>query len=170
VFGPQKGATPADVEVLTARLARLREHYLRATGRDVHAVPGSGAAGGLAGGLMALGARLVPGVDLVADVLGVDAAIARADLVLTGEGRLDAQSFEGKVVGGVAERARRAGVPCGAVVGVADVPADLHTGLHVASLVELCGRARALDRTTESITAATEHLLERATRTARLPV
>jgi glycerate kinase len=171
VFGPQKGATAADVDVLTDRLAELREHYARTTGLDVHAVPGSGAAGGLAGGLAALGARLVPGVDMVADALGIDAAMREADLVLTGEGRLDEQSFDGKVVGGVADRARRAGVPCAAVVGIAATSTRLTaTSLPVASLVELCGTERALLRTTESITTATDHLLGQAARTTRVPV
>ncbi|GAA2721556.1 glycerate kinase family protein [Cellulomonas aerilata] len=156
VFGPQKGATPGDVAVLTRRLQDLRAEYLRTTGRDVGGLPGSGAAGGLAGGLAALGARLVPGVDMVADALGIDAALARADLVLTGEGRLDAQSFEGKVVGGVDGRARRAGIPCLAVVGVADPGV---ARLPVVSLVEACGLDRALHDTRAAITEATGLLL-----------
>ncbi len=156
VFGPQKGATPDDVAVLTARLRALREEYRRATGRDVGDLPGGGAAGGLAGGLAALGGRLVAGVDLVADALGIDAALGRADLALTGEGRLDAQSFEGKVVGGVLARAERAGTPCRAVVGVAD-PGPLR--LPVASLVEVCGLHRALHDTRAAITEATGRLL-----------
>ncbi|MGY4645956.1 glycerate kinase family protein [Cellulomonas sp. URHB0016] len=159
VFGPQKGATAADVETLSRRLVGLRDEYLRHTGCDVQDVPGGGAAGGLAGGLAALGARLVPGIDLVADVLGLDAAIAEADLVLTGEGRLDQQSFEGKVVGGVAQRCARAGVPCLAVVGVADRVA---APIRVLSLVDVCGLERALHATTESITAVTEGLLHDA--------
>lgn len=157
VFGPQKGATPAEIEIMTDRLARVREEYVRTTGRDVQDIPGSGAAGGLAGGLAALGARLVAGVDMVADALRLDAAVAQADLVLTGEGRLDAQSFEGKVVGGVAERAARAGVRCAAVVGVADAVA---TPIPFLSLVEVCGRERALHATTESISATTNQLLD----------
>ncbi len=158
VFGPQKGATPDDVVLLTRRLQALRAEYRATTGVDVEEVPGSGAAGGLAGGLAARGARLVPGVDLVADALGLDAALARADLVLTGEGRLDAQSFEGKVVGGVADRARRAGVPWGAVVGVADPVA---AGLPVLGLVEVCGVGRALHDTVAAITETTDRLLDR---------
>jgi glycerate kinase len=156
VFGPQKGATPDDVVVLTRRLQDLRAEYLRTTGHDVGAIDGSGAAGGLAGGLAALGARLLPGVDMVADALGIDAALRRADLALTGEGRLDEQSFEGKVVGGVDARARRAGVPCRAVVGVAD---PIAPRLPVVSLVDTCGVDRALHDTVAAITEATERLL-----------
>jgi len=162
VFGPQKGATSSDVEILTHRLSALQAHYLAKVGRDVQAVPGSGAAGGLAGGLAALGARLVPGVDMVADALRIDPAIQNADLVLTGEGRLDQQSFEGKVVGGVAARAQRAGMPCAAVVGISDL-AD--APIPVASLVDACGPERALRRTTESITRVTEQLLDEASLT-----
>jgi glycerate kinase len=159
VFGPQKGATPSNVEALTRRLSALRTQYLARAGRDVQALPGSGAAGGLAGGLAALGARLVPGVDMVADALAIDAAINNADLVLTGEGRLDQQSFDGKVVGGVAARAQRAGVPCAAVVGISDL---IDAPLPVASLVDACGGDRALRRTTECITLVTEQLLDNA--------
>ena len=86
-------------------------------GVDVRDLAGSGAAGGLAGGLAALGARLVPGFDLVADAIGLDDRIEGADLVVTGEGFLDEQSFEGKVVGGVLELAAEAGVPVLVVAG-----------------------------------------------------
>ena len=110
-FGPQKGATPSLVVELGDRLAsyaiELRDRY----GVDVADLPGAGAAGGLAGGLAALGARLVPGFGVVADAVGLEERIARADLVVTGEGRLDASSWSGKVVGGVVSLARRAGVP-----------------------------------------------------------
>src|SRR6185312_6396383 len=95
VFAPQKGATPQQVRLLRERLARL----------DVPDLPGAGAAGGLAGGLAAAGARLLPGFDLVAARLGFEERLAEADLVVTGEGRLDATSFTGKVVGRVVERA-----------------------------------------------------------------
>ena len=156
VFGPQKGASPDDVALLTDRLRGQRAEHLRRTGRDLDELVGGGAAGGLAGGLATAGARLVPGVDLVADVLGIDAAARRAALVLTGEGRLDEQSFEGKVVGGVAARAARAGVPCMAVVGVAD---PITPRLPFVSLVETCGEERALRDTLAAITEATERLL-----------
>lgn len=100
VFALQKGATPDQVRILRERLEQL----------DVPDLPGSGAAGGLAGGLAAVGARLVPGFDLVATRLGFDGKLAGADLVVTGEGRLDATSFTGKVVGRVLARAAAAGV------------------------------------------------------------
>ncbi|HEY3942082.1 MAG TPA: glycerate kinase [Acidimicrobiales bacterium] len=104
-FGPQKGADADQVRRLTARLDRLADRYRDELGVEVRTLAGAGAAGGLAGGLAALGARLVPGFDLVAELIGLDAALARADVVMTGEGRLDASSLEGKVVGSLIERA-----------------------------------------------------------------
>jgi glycerate kinase len=120
VFGPQKGATPADVVDLTARLRSLVDDYLERFGVDVTRIEGAGAAGGLGGGLAALGARLAPGFPLIADHTGLAEAIAAADAVVTGEGRLDAESFNGKVVGGVVELAARHGVPVLVVAGAVD--------------------------------------------------
>ena len=110
VYGPQKGATSAQVSLLTRRLARLAEVYRDRTGVDVTELEGAGAAGGLAGGLAAIGAQLEPGFEVVARAAGLDDALQDADVVVTGEGRLDATSFEGKVVGGVIEWAAEAGV------------------------------------------------------------
>src|SRR5690242_2400489 len=97
VFGPQKGASPAQVQLLARRLQRLADEYEARTGVAVRDLEGGGAAGGLAGGLAALGARLEPGFDVVAHAAGLDAAIDGVDLVVTGEGRVDASSFAGKV-------------------------------------------------------------------------
>jgi glycerate kinase len=110
VYGPQKGATSAQVELLTRRLARLASAYRDRTGVDVTVLEGGGAAGGLAGGLAAIGAQLEPGFDVVARAAGLDRGLEGADLVVTGEGRLDRTSFEGKVVGGVLEWAADEGV------------------------------------------------------------
>src|SRR5262249_44440274 len=109
-YGPQKGATSAQVSLLTGRLARLAEVYQERTGVDVTELEGAGAAGGLAGGLAAIGAQLEPGFDVVARAAGLDDALAGAALVVTGEGKLDPTSFEGKVVGGVLEWAADEGV------------------------------------------------------------
>ncbi|WP_308009958.1 glycerate kinase [Isoptericola luteus] len=99
VFGPQKGATPQDVAALDEGLARLADALAAATGHDARDLPGAGASGGLPVGLSAaLGAELVPGGTLVAEAVGLPGALADADLVLTGEGRLDEQSLHGKVV------------------------------------------------------------------------
>ncbi|MGH9107501.1 MAG: glycerate kinase [Acidimicrobiales bacterium] len=120
VFSPQKGATPAQAELLKRRLERVAQLYRQRFGVDVTALRGAGAAGGLAGGLAALGARLVPGFQLVAERLSLAERVAGAALVVTGEGCLDQQSFTGKAVGGVAELARAAGVPLLVVAGDVD--------------------------------------------------
>ena len=122
IYGPQKGASPADVAVLDARLARFADALEGATGRHERDTPGAGAAGGLGFGLLCLADRfaslaLVPGIDLVMAAAGFDEALATADLVLTGEGRIDAQTAFGKTALGVARRAHAAGVPCIAVGG-----------------------------------------------------
>ncbi len=111
VFGPQKGATAAQVELLRRRLDRLAQLYLERHDCDVSELVGAGAAGGLAGGLAAAGATLMSGFDLVADENELDLAIGEADLVITGEGFVDEQSFDGKVVGGVLEMAHETNTP-----------------------------------------------------------
>jgi glycerate 2-kinase len=143
VFAPQKGATPAQVELLRRRLERLAQLYAEEYGCDVLDVAGAGAAGGLAGGLLCAGARLVEGFDVVADELELADRVEEADLVVTAEGFLDEQSFEGKVVGGVAEMAAAADVPCLAVVGEVVEGVDLPDGLEVVSLVDRFGEDRA---------------------------
>lgn len=110
VFAPQKGASSAQVMLLARRLERLADQYESRTGVDVRDLEGGGAAGGLAGGLAAIGARVEPGFEVVAAAVGLEDALDGADLVLTGEGRLDASSFDGKVVGGVLEWAAELGI------------------------------------------------------------
>ncbi|MEE8704456.1 MAG: glycerate kinase [Olsenella sp.] len=117
-FGPQKGLTAADVPAVDAWLGRLGRLLGEAVRADVASLPGAGAAGGLGCALAALcGARLVSGIDFVLDAAGLDEALADADLAITGEGRMDAQSARGKAPVGVARRCARAGVPVVAVVG-----------------------------------------------------
>ena len=145
VFGPQKGASPAQIRMLTARLDALSGDYRERFGVDVTSVPGGGAAGGLAGGLVALGGRIVPGFDLIADEVDLDSRIDGAAAVITGEGHLDTPSFSGKVVGGVAARAADVGVPVGVVCGIADD--DVADRLPMRSLVADHGEHDALTRT-----------------------
>ncbi|AXH96321.1 glycerate kinase [Ornithinimicrobium avium] len=149
VFGPQKGASPAQVLELTDRLATLQDRYAVQHAVDLSAVPGGGAAGGLGGGLVALGARLVPGLQLVAEQVGLADAMARADAVLTGEGALDAESFNGKAVGGVAEEAQRHGIRPLVVAGTVrpDAPADRLAGLEVVDLSATYGPDASWERT-----------------------
>jgi glycerate 2-kinase len=138
VFAPQKGATPEQVGMLRERLTTL----------DVPDLPGSGAAGGLAGGLAAVGARLVPGFELVAARLGFEERLGQADLVVTAEGLVDATSLTGKVVGRVLERANASGIETLVVAGevAADSPID------AVSLVERYGPERALAEPAQCLT------------------
>jgi len=138
-FGPQKGATPGQVALLTRRLERLADLY-RGSGVEVTTLPGAGAAGGLAGGLATVGGVLTNGFELVADVIDLRERVGRADLVVTGEGRVDEWSFRGKAVGGVVEIADDAGVEVLVVAGtvLGDPP------LAVQSLVDRFGSERAM--------------------------
>lgn len=140
-FAPQKGASTLQVELLRRRLERLVQVYREDYGVDVADLVGGGAAGGLAGGLATVGATLEPGFELVAEELNLAERIEDADLVITGEGFLDAQSFDGKVVGGVAEVAAELGVPVLAVVGEAFDDADQQ--VPTVSLVQRFGEERA---------------------------
>ncbi len=139
-FAPQKGASAAQVALLTRRLQRLAEVYREDHDVDVVDRPGTGAAGGLAGGLLVAGGHLRSGFELVADEVDLDGALADVDLVITGEGRLDDQSFNGKVVGGVVEWATDRGVPVLAIVGTADE--SVAAPMPVISLVERFGAER----------------------------
>ena len=164
-YGPQKGATPGDVAVLDKRLSAFADRLEAATGRKERRTPGAGAAGGTAFGLLSVAERfrsvaLVPGVQVVMDETGLRAKLATADLVLTGEGRIDAQTAFGKTALGVAQLARDAGVRCIAVaggvepegeavlwelgaitVGVNEAPISLEAAMAAGTApVERCGR------------------------------
>jgi glycerate 2-kinase len=118
VYGPQKGAVPADVAALDAALSRWAEAVHRATGVDAAGSPGAGAAGGVGFAAQAvLGARLRPGIDLILDLVRFREALPGARLVITGEGSLDAQTLHGKAPAGVAAAASSAGIPVVAVAG-----------------------------------------------------
>ncbi|MCP4245682.1 MAG: glycerate kinase [bacterium] len=136
IFGPQKGATEADVVALERNLTHLA-HRIQADLRcDVHNLPGGGAAGGLAAGLHAfVGAELVSGAPAVLEAVGLQRHLQGADLVVTGEGRLDDQSFMGKVVGAVAAQANAAGVPVIAIAGSVNRKVTMGTTLEAAYAV-----------------------------------
>lgn len=117
VFGPQKGATPDMVRELDAKLAHYAEVVARDTGVAVADVPGTGAAGGMGAAMLAfLNGRLRPGIDIVMEALGLDHEVADADLVITGEGRIDSQTIHGKTPIGVARVAKKHNKP---VIGIA---------------------------------------------------
>jgi glycerate kinase len=118
VFGPQKGATKDDIDILEKALTKLADVVAEEFGFDYRNEPGAGAAGGLGFGLMSFcGAKIRPGFDVVAEAVGLEAKIEDADIVITGEGSLDRQTLEGKTPAGVARLARKLGKPVFAMVG-----------------------------------------------------
>lgn len=151
-FAPQKGASASQVALLARRLERLAQVYLEDHGVDVTTIEGGGAAGGLAGGLAAVGASVVSGFELIADELDLATAVEEADLVVTGEGFVDEASFDGKVVGGLAELAAEFDTPLLVVAG--EVFDGVGDRLDTVSLVAEFGRERAMGDTMACITEA----------------
>ncbi len=158
VFGPQKGASPEQVETLEANLRHFFTLVAEQVGVDVRALPGGGAAGALAAGLAAfLGAELRSGIDLVLDALGAEERLSGVDLVITGEGRMDSQTLGGKGPFGLALAARARGVPTVALVGgIGDGEDALHEAL--AAVVPVAPGPISLDDALKDA----ESLLERA--------
>jgi len=161
-FSRQKGADEMQVVQLEARLRRLAERYEAEYGIDVGTVPGSGAAGGLGGALVALGGRLRSGFEVVAEMVGFHEAVARSSLVVTGEGALDASSLAGKVVGSAVREASASGVPSLVIAGRVSPEASAAVealGARVVSLGGRFGEDRALSDVCGCIeTAVAEHL------------
>ncbi|HEY7993146.1 MAG TPA: glycerate kinase [Candidatus Eremiobacteraceae bacterium] len=132
IYGPQKGATPDDVRVLDAALSHFADVVGRKTGVDVRNVPGGGAAGGSAAGFLALaGAQLIPGANLVFDVIDFERRLDGVSLVVTGEGKLDRQTLSGKAPFAVARAAAQRGIPAVAVAGTVDLRGDDLEKLHL---------------------------------------
>lgn len=157
VYGPQKGASPAQVAELDAALSCWADAVTALTGRDLRDAAGAGAAGGLGFGALALlGADMRPGIELLLDLLGFDRAVRGARLVVTGEGCLDVQTLHGKAPAGVAAAAAGAGVPVVAVAGRVelDEPAWRAAGFAAAYALELLAGPDAADG--ESLTRAGE--------------
>ncbi len=158
MFGPQKGASPAQVRALDAGLRHFAEIVLRDCGIDVLSMPSGGAAGGLAAGLAALaGASIEPGFGMVAEAGGLEARIAAADAVITGEGRLDAQTAYGKTASGVATLARRHGRRVAIIAG--SVEGDVRAVASGYDIVEVLAEPgmsieQAIDEAPQRLTAA----------------
>lgn len=166
VYGPQKGATPEIVAQLDAALAHYAAVIEQELGKDVCNVPGAGAAGGLGAGLLAfVPAQLRRGVEVVMDVVGLADAVRNCDLVITGEGGIDAQTAYGKAPAGVAQAAAQAGRPVIVLAGsVADDAGSLHEhGMH--AIFSLVRRPTSLD---EAIRRAPMLLTDAAEEVARL--
>ena len=147
VFGPQKGADAADIRRLDAGLAHFAAVIREELGVDVLDMPGAGAAGGMGAGCAALlGGALRSGIDAVLDAVGFDAALAGADLVITGEGRVDSQSVDGKVISGVAARTREKGVPLVVIAGGIDDSAAAAYELGVSAMFSTDRAALSVDK------------------------
>lgn len=126
VFARQKGANDAMIEKLECGMCNYSRILSDATGRDVAQMPGAGAAGGLGGALAAaLGAYLMPGIEMVLDAIGFDRQISGADLIITGEGRIDSQTLMGKAPSGVLSAAKKQGIPVIALGGSVQYSAEL---------------------------------------------
>ena len=162
VFAPQKGASPAQVQFLTTRLEKLVQDYQTNYGVDVSKISGAGAAGGLAGGLAALGAQLVPGFDLVAEEVELDVLIADIDMIITGEGFMDNESFAGKVVGSMAELAVERKIKIAAICG--EIHPEVRSQINSVSLVETFGREEAFARPLHCIEHAALQILREIAR------
>ena len=163
-FGPQKGASEAQVTEIGARLHRVADTYQATFGIDVRAVPGGGAAGGLGGAIVALGGRLRSGFDLVAELTGFRDVVGTGQLVVTGEGSFDGTSLAGKVVGSVLAEASRRDVPALVVAGRTTAEACRTaeaSGAVVISLTERFGERRSLEDTAWCIEEAVASHLER---------
>ena len=160
LFGPQQRADPATVARLEDRLAAWAVELARAAGRDVSAEPGAGAAGGLGAALLALGARRTSGAAVIAEHTGLADDIAAADLILTGEGRLDHQSVHGKVVSALAGAARSHRVPVVVLAGQVQLDAAAMRAAGIAaahSLAEYAGSAqRAMSDAANQLTGLAE--------------
>ncbi len=146
VFGPQKGATPEMVRQLDDNLARFGELIKRDLGISVCDVPGAGAAGGMGAALLAFcGASLRPGIDIVMEAVGLDAAVRDADLVITGEGRIDSQTVQGKTPIGVARVAKQYGRPVIAIAGSLLTDAGVVHGYGIDALFSVLSRVCTVD-------------------------
>ncbi|MEP6892305.1 MAG: glycerate kinase [Gaiellaceae bacterium] len=164
VFGPQKGAGPAEVAELSERLRLLAVEFADVTGADVRELPGAGAAGGLAGGLAALGATLRPGFAVVAEAVGFERHVDEAAIVVTGEGLLDRTSLAGKVVGEVLRAAKRRRIPAKVIAGdmTPGIAGALPGDVNVVSLVALAGSVEeARSRASALVTEAAALLVRR---------
>ncbi|MBU2753349.1 glycerate kinase [Acidithiobacillus sp. CV18-2] len=166
MFGPQKGADQIAIEVLESGMKNFAHCIEHSIGRDIRHIPGSGAAGGVGAACLAfLGARLRPGIDSIADLINLDEKIRAADLILTGEGRIDAQTTHGKTIAGIAKRCQRLGKPlivlAGSRSGDTDALREIGIDVVLTSLPSL-------GEETELFREGADHLRETARNTAAL--
>jgi glycerate 2-kinase len=165
VYGPQKGATPAMIELLDRNLAHFARIVARDIGVAIDHVPGSGAAGGLGAGLLAFAdGKLLPGINLVIDAVGLAGRLVNADLCLTGEGALDAQSAFGKTVAGVARLACSLGCPALALAGTIGPGAQAVLKQGMTAYFSICPGPISLDDAVRDAAVLLERATEQAVR------
>jgi len=141
VFGPQKGATPEAIALLEEGMQNLNGIIKRDFGTDLSETEGAGAAGGIGGAFKVfLNARLQKGIDMVLDAADFDSIISGADLIITGEGKIDGQTSKGKVISGIVERASRQGIPVIAIAGIVDMDPETIKDIGLAGAFPICGR------------------------------
>ncbi|AGA69721.1 glycerate kinase [Desulfitobacterium dichloroeliminans LMG P-21439] len=171
VYGPQKGADLGMVQQLDQNLARFSQIILRDLGMDFKDVPGAGAAGGLGMGLLAFaGAKLKTGIEAVLDTVDFDSKLQAADIVLTGEGRIDGQSIYGKVPMGVAKRAHRYGKPTLAIVGSIGAGSEALYEHGLSSIITIVNGPMSLEESMENAFALTADATERGFRILQIPL
>jgi len=173
VYGPQKGASPAQVRRLDAALAHYADVLATATGREIAAAPGSGAAGGTVAGLLAIAGHVAafsvrPGIGEVMELVGFPERLAACELVITGEGRVDAQTAFGKTAHGVARRAREAGRPCVVIGGGIELEGVAAFAYLDAVVVSACEDHRGLEAAMAAGAAPVERAAERVARLVSL--
>lgn len=169
IYGPQKGASPQEVQRLDAALAHYADIVERSIGTRVRDVPGAGAAGGVGFGFMALaGARLRPGADLIFEALAFDHRLEGADLVVTGEGRIDRQTLAGKAPYAVAQAGRRRGIPVVAVAGSLGCTSDVLEEIGLSSAVCILNEPMTIAEATLRAAPLTEDAAERLGRAMRV--
>jgi glycerate kinase len=148
IYGPQKGATPEVVEELDESLAYFAEIIKRDLHKDIKDIPGAGAAGGLGASLMAfLDAELRPGIEIMIEIVKLEQAIKDADLVITGEGKIDSQTIYGKTPIGVAKIAKKYNIPVIAVAAIISDDADIVHQYGISSLISVSGQPMRLEDT-----------------------
>lgn len=166
VFGPQKGADVNTVKQLDAALEHYAQVLKQQLNQDIASLPGAGAAGGTTASLVALfGAVIRPGIQVVLDMAHFDEHVRQADLVITGEGRIDGQSIHGKVPVGVAQRAKQFGVPVLAIVGDIGPGAEACYEYGIDAILSTVNKAMPLQ---EAMEHSSELMLEAAERAARI--
>jgi glycerate kinase len=165
VFGPQKGATPEQVELLSAAMEQWAKVLEREAHIELRTSPGSGASGGLGAGLAALGAQLLPRFEVMFDHVDLEPAIAGADLVVTAEGAIDEQTPSGKIPAEVARRAKRHGKPVIAFAGTLGADAQLNYDIGIDAIAAILPCPLDLD---QALAGAAEYLADATERTLRL--